>query len=106
MNEKTFYDAHLHAFNLSHPSFSGFVRRLLRELPQGFLTRRRLWRLPAADAEKLRSRILFGTDFAVNLMWIDSYNGYLGLFSRTAALTPEEKHAFCSTNPERFLFRP
>lgn len=62
-------------------------------------------RLPTADARKLRSRILFGTDFAVNLMWIDSYNQYLGLFSRTAALTPGEKHAFCSTNPERFLFR-
>ncbi len=61
--------------------------------------------LPAAEAEKLRSRILFGTNFAVNLMWIDSYNGYLCLFSRTAALTQKEKHAFCSVNPERFLFR-
>jgi predicted TIM-barrel fold metal-dependent hydrolase len=61
--------------------------------------------LPAADAEKLRARILFGTDFAVNLMWTDSYNQYLGLFSHTPALTPEEKHAFCSVNPERFLFR-
>ncbi|MEW6217307.1 MAG: amidohydrolase family protein [Candidatus Bipolaricaulota bacterium] len=61
--------------------------------------------LPAADAEKLRARILFGTDFAVNLMWTDSYNQYLGLFSRTPALTQEEKHAFCSVNPERFLFR-
>ncbi len=67
--------------------------------------RKLLDQLSAADAEKLRSRILFGTNFAVNLMWIDSYNGYLGLFSRTTALTPEEKHAFCSTNPERFLFR-
>lgn len=24
--EKTFFDAHLHAFNLSHPSFSTFAR--------------------------------------------------------------------------------
>jgi predicted TIM-barrel fold metal-dependent hydrolase len=62
-------------------------------------------RLPPGDAENLRSRILFGTDFAVNLMWIESYNRYLDLFSRTAALTPEEKDAFCSVNPERFLFR-
>lgn len=59
----------------------------------------------AANAETLTSRILFGSDFAVNLMWIESYKGYLDLFSRTAALTPAEKHVFCSTNPERFLFR-
>ncbi len=70
--------------------------RELRKMLDGLL---------AEDVEKLRSRILFGTDFAVNLMWIDSYNGYLGLFSRTMALTQEEKHAFCSVNPERFLFR-
>ncbi|MFW6126233.1 MAG: amidohydrolase family protein, partial [Chloroflexota bacterium] len=67
--------------------------------------RRLLDGLPAADAEKLSSKILFGTDFAVNLMWIDSYNQYLDLFSRSTALTPEEKHVFCSQNPERFLFR-
>lgn len=61
--------------------------------------------LSEADARKLKSRILFGTDFAVNLMWIDSYNHYLRLFSETWALSPEEKEAMCSTNPERFLFR-
>ncbi len=62
-------------------------------------------RLPPKDAEKLRSRVLFGSDFAINLMWIESYNRYLDLFSRTTALTPAEKDAFCSVNPERFLFR-
>ncbi len=61
--------------------------------------------LPVPDAEKLTRRILFGSDFAVNLMWIESYNRYLDLFSRTEALTPAEKHTFCSVNPERFLFR-
>ena len=53
---------------------------------------------------KLGSRILFGSDFAVNLMGVESYNEFLDLFSRTKHLTPEEKLAFCSTNPERFLF--
>jgi len=62
-------------------------------------------RLSPEEAEKLRSRILFGSDFAVNLMWIESYNRYLDLFSRTTALSPAEKDAFCSVNPERFLFR-
>jgi len=66
--------------------------------------RRLLDRLPRADAEKLKSRILFGTDFAVNLMWVDSYNRYVGLFSETQVLTSEEKRAFCSQNPEQFLF--
>ena len=62
-------------------------------------------RLPTPDAEKLTSRILFGSDFAVNLMWIESYNRYLSLFSQTTVLTQAEKHAFCSVNPKRFLFR-
>ncbi|MFO8033730.1 MAG: amidohydrolase family protein [Candidatus Bipolaricaulota bacterium] len=61
--------------------------------------------LSEGDTRKLKARILFGSDFAVSLMWIDSYNCYVGLFSDTQALTPEEKQAFCSRNPERFLFR-
>lgn len=54
--------------------------------------------------QKLQHRILFGTDFPVNLMSIDSYNAYLDIFSRTEYLTAQEKHLFCSENPERFLF--
>ena len=27
MSEKTFYDVHMHAFNLSHPYFRAFVNR-------------------------------------------------------------------------------
>jgi hypothetical protein len=60
--------------------------------------------LDPADRAKLLARTLFGSDFAVNLMWIESYNAYVRLFSETKALTPEEKVAMCSTNPERFLF--
>ena len=62
-------------------------------------------RLDEADRTRLRTRLLFGTDFAVNLMWIVSYNQYLDRFSRTPYLAPEEKDAICSANPERFLFR-
>ena len=60
--------------------------------------------LSAEDRLKLRSRILFGTDFTVNLMWIESYNKYVDLFVKAGALSPEARIAFCSTNPERFLF--
>jgi len=49
-------------------------------------------------------RILFGSDFAVNLLWSESYNAYVGLFRETTTLTPESKRALCSINPESFLF--
>lgn len=60
--------------------------------------------LPAEQKTKLTERILFGSDFTVNLMSIESYNKYLDIFSKTGYLTPEEKDSFCCVNPERFLF--
>lgn len=56
------------------------------------------------EMDVLEDRILFGSDFPVNLMWVESYNRYLDLFSRTPSLTQAEKHRFCSINPGRFLF--
>ncbi|HOJ52809.1 MAG TPA: amidohydrolase family protein [Syntrophales bacterium] len=53
--------------------------------------------------KKLRQRILFGSDFMINLLWIDSYNDYLARFLKTRYLTTEERHLFCSVNPCRFL---
>ena len=52
---------------------------------------------------KLKNRILFGSDFTINLLQTESYNKYLDIFSRDTSFT-EEKNDFCSTNPERFLF--
>ena len=60
--------------------------------------------LDAKAREKLERRILFGSDFAINLMWIESYNHYVALFSQTPSVTLAQKLAFCSANPERFLF--
>ncbi len=54
--------------------------------------------------EKMRSRILFGSDFLINLLWAESYCGYLDIFAQTRSFTAEEKNRFCSINPERFLF--
>jgi len=45
MEEKTAYDIHLHAFNLSHPSLSAFARRSLRELGRSLVKPRQLVRL-------------------------------------------------------------
>ena len=60
-----------------------------------------------SDKEKamLNERILFGSDFAVNLMSIESYNKYLDIFSKDTSFGDEEKRSFCCTNSERFLFR-
>jgi hypothetical protein len=54
--------------------------------------------------EKLTERMLFGSDFSINLFSVDSYNQYIQVFSGTPHLTPDEKRLFCSVNPERFLF--
>jgi len=60
--------------------------------------------LSAELQAKLKGRIMFGTDFSVNLMSIDSYNNFYSLFSSDPSLSSEDKIAFCSVNPERFLF--
>ena len=53
---------------------------------------------------KLLNRILFGSDFMINLLLIDSYNEYINIFNKTKHLKPNEKELFCSTNPWQFLF--
>ena len=67
--------------------------------------RRALDRLNEEERATIRERILFGTDFAVSLMMIESYTAYLRLFSESQAITDEERELFCSINPARFLFR-
>ena len=57
------------------------------------------------DKELLKQRILFGSDFMVNLLDSDSYNQYLaGFMAKRNPLGREERMRFSSTNPERFLF--
>jgi predicted TIM-barrel fold metal-dependent hydrolase len=53
----------------------------------------------------LQERILFGSDFMINLLWSPSYNKYIEDFCKTAHLADNEKNLFCSINPERFLFK-
>lgn len=59
---------------------------------------------PAELKARLNSHILFGSDFTINLMSIESYNKYLGIFSQDKSFNDHEKDIFCSVNPERFLF--
>lgn len=52
----------------------------------------------------LIDKVLFGSDYMINLQWIDSYNEYLRAFRDTEKLGDEEKLKICNRNPERFLF--
>jgi predicted TIM-barrel fold metal-dependent hydrolase len=57
------------------------------------------------DRDKLLNRILFGTDFMINLMWETSYNDYISRFIRSGHIDDELKLKMCSENPGRFLFK-
>ena len=59
---------------------------------------------PSEIRDKLRQRILFGTDFMINLLWTDSYWNYLDLFSRQRYFRSLDAHQLCSVNPQSFLF--
>jgi len=62
-----------------------------------------LSRFSGDQQEKLRSRLLFGSDFLISLVDEESYFNYLSRFSH-APLDSELKHSLCSTNPSGFLF--
>lgn len=55
------------------------------------------------NSDLLCKRILFGTDFMINMIWFESYNEYLQYFINTSYLT-NNKVNFCNTNSEEFLF--
>jgi predicted TIM-barrel fold metal-dependent hydrolase len=54
--------------------------------------------------DKLSSRIMFGTDYMMNLLWEESYNSYLLRFIQTNEIDPEIKIKMCNVNPGRFIF--
>ncbi|OHD26552.1 MAG: hypothetical protein A2Y38_06910 [Spirochaetes bacterium GWB1_59_5] len=56
-----------------------------------------------ASAGIVRSRLLFGTDFVINLMKTRSYRDYVSDFI-DGSLDSELKRAMISDNPARFLF--
>jgi len=65
--------------------------------------RRYIDELGAERGELLRGRLLFGSDFAVNLSRIRSYSDYYRIFA-ASPLSGGERLLFCHDNPERFLF--
>jgi hypothetical protein len=53
---------------------------------------------------KLKDRILFGSDFMINLLETDSYCKYYDLFISTKHFSENDKNLMCSLNPQSFLF--
>ena len=53
----------------------------------------------------LYDKILFGTDFSINLMFeAESYQEYVGNFTTQNVFSDLEMEKFCETNPKMFLF--
>jgi len=63
---------------------------------------RQLLELEEAGRTRYRDRILFGTDFMINLMGIRSYRDYYSIYNNTK-MNQELKHRFASVNPLSFL---
>jgi hypothetical protein len=59
----------------------------------------------ATRQKKLMERVMFGTDFSINLLDIQSYNAYVKIFADDIAFKGPEKERFCSLNPQSFLFQ-
>jgi hypothetical protein len=60
-------------------------------------------KMSAPLATLIEERLLFGSDFMVNLTKIRSYSDYFRIYSK-APLSDELKRRFGHDNPERFLF--
>lgn len=92
---------------LSNPKYENFyVDFSCRALNHGYY---KVLKKLVSDASPeikdiLSKRIMFGTDFSINLASIDSYNAYYDLFSKDKSFESMEKDRFCSANPESFLF--
>jgi predicted TIM-barrel fold metal-dependent hydrolase len=59
--------------------------------------------LPERTRDKVEARLLFGSDFVVNLMKIRCYADYYRIFD-ASPLEPWLRARMCSENPARFLF--
>ena len=77
-------------------SFSGAVPAFYRELHEFMEV------LHEGEREKIAKRILFGSDFAVNLLKVESYTEYLSIFE-ASPFSDEDIASFASANPLEFL---
>lgn len=79
------------AFNGVDPAYYGHLKKFFGKAP-------------ARIRERLRKRIMFGSDFMMSLLKIESYSLYMRYFAETPHLSDDERDEFASANPESFLF--
>ncbi len=62
--------------------------------------------LDSKGTERLRlmEKIIFGSDFMINLQDITTYGTYMQYFAKTEAFTLEEKELLCNRNAMRYLY--
>ena len=77
-------------------SYNGISPKFYKKFSQ------QLSELEKSGRTRYRDRILFGTDFMINLMGIRSYRDYYSVY-QDAELNSELKHLFASVNPRTFL---
>ncbi len=53
---------------------------------------------------EIENKVLFGSDFTINLLSINSYRKYIENFLNTKHLSDSLKIKLCNTNPRNFLF--
>ncbi len=91
------------AFMLEYPnvysdfSFDGVYPQFYQELLEMLVN------LPERYRKVVEQRVMFGSDFMVNLLKVNSYLEYFTIFDESP-LEPALKHQFGSENPARFLF--
>lgn len=54
--------------------------------------------------DEVNNKIMYGSDFMINLLKVNSLNEYMEYFINTDKLSNEQKNKFINANPENFLF--
>ena len=60
--------------------------------------------LSACNNNAIYDKIIYGSDFMINLLKVNSLNEYMLYFIKTMAFYDSQKHQFANKNPEEFLF--
>lgn len=60
--------------------------------------------LKDVNDKRVYDKIMYGSDFMINLLKVNSLSEYMEYFMETGELSDEEKYKFINSNPENFLF--
>ena len=85
-------------------SYNGYNEKYYQDLSRFLLKLQNKY--SDTQLKKISERIMFGTDFMVNLFDIESYFQYVKIFSETKVFDGSifSKKKFCQENPYRFVF--